>query len=674
MLIPVRKRSLLLAALLAAATASAQPTAWSYAPDAASFEAGEDARLDAARQALGELRAVTGPRTVANTLVPYDEAERQLKDADGLSSLLQNVHPDAALREAATAINRRVSAAVVELSLDRGVYQALGAIDLSGADAATRYYVERELREYRLGGVGLGDAQRARLKSLQDQLTQSLATFDHNIAADTRTVKLASATDLAGLPQDFIDSHGPGPDGMISVTTNYPDLVPVLKYARSDALRRELWIASTDRAWPANAAVLQQIRTTRREIAHLLGYHSWADLNAADKMVGSGRNIGRFISQLQRSTRKPAQAEFAMLLEEKRRVDPGATQIFSHEGGYFSEQLRRRQYGFDSQSVRPYLPYDGVKQGVLDTAAGLFGISFRRLTDAVAWDPSVETWEVIEDGHTIGRFYLDMHPRPGKYSHAALFHGLVGVRGKQMPEATLVCNFPAPAGADPGLMDYSDVVTFFHEFGHLMHYIIGGQQAWAGISGIAMERDFVEAPSQMLEAWMRSPAVLASFAHHYQTGEPIPGELVARMNRASAFGRARFVAGQTAYTAISYDIYRDGPQGQSPETLTLRDLKTYSPSTPLASDAHSYASFTHLGGYSSAYYTYMWDRVIAEDFFQQFDPQDPRAGDTPMRYRRSVLEPGGSMPSAALVRAFLGRPQDTRAFEQWLGEEFASPR
>ena len=658
----------------AQATAGDQPPVWSARPDADAFAKMADDRLAAAQRALDQLRAVTGPRTPANTLVPYDEAQRQLRAADALSGLIENVHPDAAFRDRATAINRKVSAAETDLSLDRGVYQALAALDLSGADAATRFYVERELREYRLGGVGLAKAQRARLKVLQDQLTEASATFDRNIAEDTRTVKVASAADLEGLPQDFIDSHKPGADGLISVTTNYPDYFPVMKYARSGDLRRRLSVDSHNRAWPANRAVLQRILQLRYRIARLLGYPSWADLDAADKMAGSGQNVGRFIDELDRATREPAHRELAMLLEEKRRLIPDAQQLFSYESGYFTEQLRRRQYGFDSQSLRPYLPYDAVKQGILDTAASLFQVSFRRESDAPAWDPSVETWDVIDGGRMIGRFYLDMHPRPGKYSHAAQFEVLSGVRGAQFPEGTLVCNFPTPTATDPGLMDYNDVVSFFHEFGHLMHHILGGQrQQWAGLSGIRMEHDFVEAPSQMLEEWMHSPQVLASFAHHYQTGEPIPAELVARMNRATAFGRAGFVAGQAALSAISHDIYRIPPKDVSLEAVTLRALRHFGPSVPLASDAHFYASFTHLAGYSSGYYTYMWDKVIAEDFFQQFDPVDPRAGDTPMRYRRAVLEPGGSVSANELVRNFLGRPQDTRAFEQWIGEEFAAP-
>jgi thimet oligopeptidase len=218
-------------------------------------------------------------------------------------------------------------------------------------------------------------------------------------------------------------------------------------------------------------------------------------------------------------------------------------------------------------------------------------------------------------------------------------------------------------------MEYGDVVTFFHEFGHLMHHILGGQQRWAGISGISMESDFVEAPSQMLEEWMRSPQVLATFAKNYKTGEPIPADLVARMNRASAFGRANWVARQNGFTAISYNIYKDKPENVDLDAVTNDATRRYTLFTPLPG-THQYASFGHLAGYSSAYYTYLWDKVIAEDFFMQFDQNNLLAGPTPMRYRRTVLEPGGSEPANDLVKNFLGREQNMTALQHWMGQEF----
>lgn len=647
----------------------AQPPIWSTKPDAAAFDKMENDRLEAAQRAIDKIAAVKGPRTIDNTLSNYDEAIRQINAAIYFSSLMEAVHPDAAFRDRATSMTRKASAVQTELSLNRGVYQALAAIPLSRADPATQYYVQRQLLEFRLAGVDKSDKTRARLKVLNDDLTEEQSAFERNINDGQKTVEVRDTSELAGLPADYIDGHRPDKDGVIRINTSYPDYLPAMKFAASDALRSRLLTAFYNRAYPENRDVLMRMLNTRHEIAALLGYPSWADYNAADKMIVSGSRIAGFIRDLDKAVRPVAEKEFQMLLAEKRKSDPRATTIGLQEKSYYQEQVRRSSFNFDSQSVRPYFPYERVKQGILDTAATLFHVGFRREEGVPAWDPSVETWQVIDAGKVIGRFYLDMHPRAGKFSHAEMMPVLDGIRGKQLPEGALICNFPRPTPQDPGLMEYGDVQTFFHEFGHLMHAILGGQQAWAGISGISMESDFVEAPSQMLEEWIQSPQVLASFARDYRSGNPIPADVVLRMNRASAFGRASYVGQQNGFAALSYDIYATQPQDVNLDVVTDRDTAKYA-LFALPADTHMYASFGHLAGYSSAYYTYMWDKVIAEDFFEQFDSNNLLAGDTPGRYRRTVLEPGGSESANDLVKNFLGRPQSMEALQRWMGAEF----
>jgi len=571
---------LLVISVAAQSGPSSQPTVWATKPDAAAFEKIVNDRLAAGQKSIDKIVAVKGPRTIENTLLPYDEAIRQVNIGNYLANMMFQVHPDAAFRDRASLMTQKATAVLTALSLNRDVYKALAALDLSKTDATTRYYVQRQLLEFRLAGVDKDDATRERLKQLNDDLTGQVTLYERNIADDQRTVEIASVAELDGLPQDYIDRHKPGPNGKIVITTDYPDIFPVLKFGKNTELRRRLYDQFDNRAYPKNRDLLMKMMQTRYEIATLLGYSSWADYNAADKMAVNGQNIANFIRDLDAAARPVAQREFAMLLVEKQKTDPGAKEIWEYESSYIREQLRRSQYNFDSQSVRPYLPYPSVKKGIMDTAAQLFHVTFQQEMNVPAWDPTVETWDVIDNGKMVGRFYLDMHPRPGKFSHAEMVPVLDGVRGKQMPEATLVCNFPAPTATDAGLMEYGDVETFFHEFGHLMHHILGGQQQWAGISGITMEADFGEAPSQMLEEFIRSPQVLARFAHHYKTGEPIPAELVARMNRAGAFGRANSTAAQISYTALSYDVYKGNPKDVDLDAVTLADTKRYTLITP----------------------------------------------------------------------------------------------
>jgi thimet oligopeptidase len=648
-----------------------QPTIWASKPDVAGFSKIENDRLGTAQQFIDQITSVKSGHTINNTLVPYDEAVREINSSAYLAGLMEQVHPEAAFRDRATEMVRKVSAVQTALSLNRDVYKALAALDVSRADPATRYYVNRQLLEFRLAGVDKDDATRAQLKKLNDELTDEQSMFDRNISDDQKKVEVSDVKQLDGLPQDYIDRHKPGADGKIHITTNYPDILPAMKFSKSDELRRRLYLAFQTRAYPKNKEVLENMMKTRYQIASLLGYSSWADYNAADKMIRSGNNIGDFIARVASAAHPIEQRELTMLLAEKQKADPDAKDVGDYEVSYLSELVRRSQFNFDSQAVRPYLPFSKVRKGIMGTAATLFQVTFRQEQNIPSWDPTVETWDLLDNGKVIGRFYLDMHPREGKFSHAEMVPALDGIQGKQLPEAVLVCNFPNPTADDPGLMEYGDVVTFFHEFGHLMHWILGGQQQWAGISGITMEGDFVEAPSQMLEEWMRSPQVLASFARHHKTGEAIPAELVARMNRASAFGRGIWASQQATYTALSYDIYKEKPENIDLDAVTAADQKRYTPFTPLPG-THFYTAFGHLAGYSSAYYTYLWDKVIAEDFFGQFNHSNLLQGEAPMRYRRGVLQPGGSVSANDLVKNFLGRPQNMDAFQKWLGEEFES--
>jgi len=258
----------------------------------------------------------------------------------------------------------------------------------------------------------------------------------------------------------------------------------------------------------------------------------------------------------------------------------------------------------------------------------------------------------LEGGNVVGRFYLDMHPREGKYNHAAEFSTRTGIAGQQIPEASLVCNFPGGDPKDPGLMEHGDVQTFFHEFGHLIHELFAGRHKWVGVGGTRTEQDFVEAPSQMLEEWTWDPATLRLFAKHYQTNEPIPVELVKQMRRASEFGKGLFVRTQMVYAKLSLSIYDRPPADVNTDMLVKTLMEEYRP-FPFVEGTHFQTAFGHLDGYSAVYYTYMWSLVIAKDMFSQFDKSNLESPVVARRYRDKVLAPGGSQPANKLVELCL---------------------
>jgi thimet oligopeptidase len=627
------------------------------------------ARLAAHESSLAALLAVEGPRTPQNSLLLFDTAIEQLNLAGAQAGILNSVAADKAVRDHAQMEAQRVAMAGAALSLNREVYDALSAINIDGASPATKHFVERTLLSYRLAGVDKDKATRDRLQALQEKATGLSLQFSRNIQEGGKTIE-AAPEELDGLPADYIARHPAAADGSgrVTLTTDPPDMQPVMTFASSAALRERMFLAYNTRAYPANRQILLDLLATRQEIASVLGFRSWADLATADQMMKSAANVRTFLAKLDEASREGARHEHKLVLDFVRQRDPGITAIDITSRGYWYEQFRRTAFDFDSQSVRPYFPYAQVEAGVLKTAAQLFKVEFRPST-ASAWDPAVSVYEVFDNGKMAGRFYLDMHPREGKDKWFSAAPVVTGVRGRAMPEAALICNFPAGDENDPGLLQYSDVVTFFHEFGHLMHAILGGQTEWAGLSGFATEGDFIEVPSQMLEEFFRNEKLLQAFAKHYQTGEMLPSEVIQNMKRAGAFGRADWIRTQLYYTTLSLDLHDQDPAGLDPDIVSRDLYLKFQPWTWLEGN-RMYASFGHLTGYSSNYYTYAFDKVIALDFFGQFDPEDLLGCEAGTRYRKAVLEQGGSKPGREMVRDFLGRDEEFRAFSEWLNEEF----
>ena len=640
--------------------------------DAQNLEAWVEERLRRHREAVARVQSAS-PRGLETTLRAYDDSIVELGLAGSQTGLMHSVYPEKTVRDAAEGLLQKISQAGVELSLNREVYQALAGIDAGEADAATKHYLERTLLQYRLAGVDKDDATRARIRELQDKATMLSLTFARNVQEGGNTVTVDDPAQLEGLPQDYRAGHQPGADGKIVLTTDFPDYLPVMTFARSNELRRRMFVAYNTRAFPANRQVLLDLLGIRQEMAEILGFAHWADLATADQMMESAANMQAFLDDLDAASREGAKKEYAMILAFARTQQPGLEQIDAASRGFWLELYRRSAFDFDSQSVRPYFPYARVEPGVLATAEKLFQVKFRRIEKPQVWHEAVSAWEVWDGAELAGRFYLDMHPREGKDKWFSAHPLVSGIAGRQLPEAALICNFPEPKDGNPALMQYSDVVTFFHEFGHLMHALLGGRQKWAGISGIATEGDFIEVPSQMLEEFFRDPGLLASFAHHYEMDEPIPAELVQRMNSAGAFGRADWVRTQLFYTTYSLETHRLDPAKIDPEELFR---KLYARFLPYAwvDGNQMYASFTHLTGYSSNYYTYLYDKVIALDFFRQFPRQTLLDSPVAMRYRRTVLEVGGSVPGREIVQSFLGRSQSSEAFTQWMSEEFQEAR
>lgn len=603
----------------------------------------------------------SGASGAGEVLSAWNRAETAIANAEAVA-LWAEVHPDAGVRDRADELSQQVQKYVTELGQDRDLFAVLDALDAGperGIDDDARRVLDHTLRDFRRTGVDRDDATRDRLRELSERAVKLSQDFGRTIRDDVRSIRIAPER-LAGLPDDYRAAHPADDDGLVTITTDYPDLVPFMTFGADAGARRELALAQSNVAWPANDQVLQDLLAVRRETADLLGYGSWPDYDAEVKMIGTGRAIADFIDRISDVAIERARQEVAMLLDRKRVDDPAAEEVATYDSRYYAELVRREQYDVDGQVVRTYFPFESVRQGLLDVTGRLFGLGWTPVPRAEAgtWHDDVASYDVDLGGVRIGRIHLDLHPREGKFKHAAQFDMVKGLAGVQLPEGVLVCNFSR------GLMEHDEVVTLFHEFGHLVHHVLGGQGEWLRFSGVATEWDFVEAPSQMLEEWAWDAEVLATFARNAE-GETIPADLVAAMRRADHFGKGIYAVHQMSYAARSYWFHA----GQHDDLTAYGDelQRRYSVFPPLEG-AHMHCAFGHLDGYSSGYYTYMWSLVIAKDLFSAFDDDDLFAADVATAYRDKVLAMGGRKDAADLVADFLGRPYSFDAWAAWLAE------
>jgi thimet oligopeptidase len=667
-------RLFLTAALIASAIAIAatglpaqqhagQPPLYPGPIDSAGLATLVDRNLTAARKAYQQMLAVRGARTARNTLRAWDDALNRIGDAEGLAQLALNLHPDSAVRKEGIRAVERVSRFRTEITTDPRAARAFQSVDTTALSTVERLLARRAVRDFRRAGVLLPDAERTRVRRNLETLDRLSTAFARNIAEDT-TAFAVPDSQLAGMPGDWVSRHQRDPDGRLVLTLQYPDFFPVLTYSANRSLRQRVWIGFENRGRAANVVVLDSLLRVREETARLLGYPTWAAYQSEPQMAASVDTIATFIERVREAATPIRVRQSARQLERIRQENPEVKQLAIWDGLHSVELLRRSEYQVDSREVREYFPFAVVKGGVLAVAADLFGVTIRPAKLPV-WHPSVEAYEVLENGRALGRFYLDLHPRPAKYQHAALFPVRAGIAGRQVPEGILVTNFPGGDPDEPGLMELGDVVTFFHEFGHLVHHMFA-RQPYSSLQW-PNEGDFVEAPSQMLEEFVQLPAVLARLSRHVKTGKPIPDSLVTRMQAADALSRPPEAAFGAALSAISLEIHRQPADRVNVDSVAHRKLTDYT-GVMAAKPTHFATAFDHLGsnGYSATYYTYLWSQVISKDLWSVFDPTRPFDPGPARRYRDIILRQGGGKPSAELVREFLGRPFGFESWRRWL--------
>lgn len=646
----MRLRRAAAACLLWAGAAAAAPPAFAPLQRAADVRRSCDAALleaDASEARLA--RADDGE----GVLLGLDRLNQLAEDHLYWISFLANVHPDKALRDAAESCERRYQAHSTRLLQNRRIHARLKA--LQPADAIDARLRDELLADFEDAGVALPGPARERARTLADETARLAQVFERRVREDRSRVALSEA-ELDGVPPAVWQRAPRDARGRRLLGLDAPTYNAVVESARSAAARERIWRAYQRRGGTANLATLARITQLRREYARLFGQASWADFALRRRMAGDVAHVRAFLDEVRGAVAERERRDIADLRAAKAAelgVAPGSVRLRHWDTGYYIERVRRERHALDQERLRRHFPPQASVEFVMALAGRLFGVGFRPLPQTL-WHADARAYEVFEraDGRVLATLYLDLHPRPDKYGHAAVWP-LRGssTRDGRLPVAALVTN------VDRQGLTLDELETLLHEFGHALHVTLS-KTRYSSNAGTNVKLDFAEAPSQMLEEWVYDAAVLALC-----TGcEPLPAEPLARAVASRGFAKGIKFARQHLYA--SYDLALHGPDAPEP----LAAWRRLEGATPLGHEPGSLlpASFDHLvGGYAAGYYAYLWSLATAQDLHTAFaaNPLDAAVG---RRWRERVLAEGGQVDPAELVRRFLGRAPGNAAFFRWL--------
>jgi thimet oligopeptidase len=632
---------------------------------------------NAALDHIGALK----PRAVTfeNTVRALDDVGYQISLTDDRLSLVKETSPSAAMRDAATEALKQLQEWEVSLDYREDVYKAIKAYadtkpKLKGEDAKL---LQETMRDFRRAGLELPKPERDEVERMRKELTRLMTDFESNVTKAEKAVVFTKA-ELEGAPESFLAQVKTGDDHytvMANITWHY---ISVMENARREETRKQLLVAHDNLARAGNIPLLEKILPLRDDIAHKLGYKTWADYQTEIKMAKSAATVTAFLEKLKTGLQPKFDSELATFrrLKVKETGDTNA-QIRIWDWRYFSNQLKKEKYSVDAEQLRVFFPYQHVLDGMFAIYQRIFGLKFERVEAPYKWVADLQLYAVSDakTGEPLGLFYLDMFPREGKYNHFAQFRVIEGKllpSGKyQRPTVALICNFPSPTKDKPSLLAHTDVETLFHEFGHAMHSIMT-RAHYGRFSGTSVPGDFVEAPSQMLENWVWDKKVLDSFAADYRDpAKKIPAEILAKLQEAKLATEGTRYRRQVALALTDMALHTKIHDGNTNEVVPLSNEVFGDAFIALVPDTAFVAYFGHLMGYDAGYYGYAWSDAIAADMATVFAhaPEgyfDQAAG---RRLRTEVYEQGDSRDVNVSIEKFLGRQRSLDPFLKKIGIE-----
>lgn len=608
-----------------------------------------------------------GTPTWESRLAPLDRLGDVMVRANGIGPFMARAHPDRAVRDAAQEAEEKLSKWQSDLAFRRDLYEAVesyAATDEAAALAGERArLLEFTRRDFRRAGHALGEAERDEVQRLRARLVELGVAFSRNIDESNDGLEL-TRQQLEGLPDEIVGLLAPGEtEGTYRVSLDYPEYYPFMDMAVDRELRRQLQFKFYNRAVDENRPILEEAIALRQQIAGVFGMPSWADYAMEEKMAKQPKAVEELYAGIVPQLEAKARDELRDLAEVL-----GSDDVRAWDHRFLHTAIKRDRYGVDPVAVSAYFPLDRVLDGMFTITGDVFDLDYREIEDPKAWHPDVQAFEIHDrtSGEQLATFYMDLFPREGKFGHAAAFDHVsahIGPGGPVLPVTAILANFTKPAADTPSLLRHDEVVTLFHEFGHVLHNSLGHTEL-TRFSGFNTEWDFVEAPSQIMEHWCWRPEVLQRFATHHETSETIPDELVSQLVAARDLHIALAMLRQVSFGKL--DMAFHGP-GEDKDLQAITQETTEIAGFPHHEGTFYPASFGHLFGYDAGYYGYLWAKVFGDDMFSRFEDEgvlDPGVG---ADYRHKVLGPGGSKDAGDLLRDFLGREPNQAAFLRNLG-------
>ncbi len=632
-----------------------------------------------ADEAVAKIIAVPdGQRNFDNTLGALDDLSVRLDTETSMTMFQQYVSTNAQERDDARSAEEFVTNWSIELGKREDLYKAVKSYADSkpALDGEQKRLLEFTMRDYRRAGMMLEAAPRNRLKEIEIELSKLGIEFEQSIAEDQTKVPLL-VSELAGVPKDVLDRHVRVGD-MILIGLDGPTYGGIMDYCTNPSTRQKCWTLYRRRAGQKNVRTLEKIVKLRAEASTLLGYKNTVDFEVETRMAKNSEVVAKFYNELIPVVRKKAEADMAELLAFKRAQTKNAKATFDPwDYSFYKNLLLEKKYAVDSEKVKEYFPMESVVNGLLRVSQDVFQIELKDVTAQATqmnmplWHPDVKLYQVVDKAskEVLGHMYTDLYPRENKYTHAACW-GLVPRKvwsdgTVQKPVAALVCNFSKPTADKPSLLPHDEVETFFHEFGHGLHQMLT-ETKYGRFSGTATARDFVEAPSQMLENWVWDATVLKTFAKHYKTGEVLPDKLLNGMKAARTLGSGIETQGQI-FLGNMDQAFHTVPDGVVDTTKVANDVYEKSTLYKRVPGTFFQAAFGHLVGYEGAYYGYLWSLVYAQDMFTRFEEKGILSSEAGLYYRKKILARGGSMDEMDMLRDYLGREPKMDAFLKHLG-------